>query len=97
MGIAAFTENAMLIDIIEDLWRGMFGPIFAVLSARTRLTDKRAMTIDDHQTIFQYIEAGDPQGAHAAMFMHLLHVETTLMQIEEAVIEPKNRRSTKRQ
>jgi DNA-binding FadR family transcriptional regulator len=97
MGIAAFTKNTMLIDIMEQLWRGMFGPIFAVLSARTRLTDKRVMTYDDHQAIFRCIEAGDSQGAYAAMLMHLLHVESTLMQIEDAVIETKGRRSTRRQ
>lgn len=78
--VAEATHNSAVIGIVEKLWDGMFGQIFAVLSERTKLTNRQAMTMHDHHTILHCIERGDAIGAHAAMTNHLVHVELTLLQ-----------------
>jgi DNA-binding FadR family transcriptional regulator len=83
--IARATRNTVVIDIVEGLWKGMFGPIFAVLSERTQLTHQQSMTIDDHRTIYACLERRDASGAHAAMLAHLVHVEITLLKADEAL------------
>jgi len=83
MRIAEATHNAVLIEIVGQLWKGMFGPIFAKLSERTRLTHKQYMTLADHRAIYGCIERRDAAAAHAAMLSHLVNVELTLMQGEE--------------
>jgi DNA-binding FadR family transcriptional regulator len=83
--IARSTRNAVVVDIVEGLWKGMFGPIFAVLSERTQLTHQQSMTIDDHRTIYGCLERHDAAGAHAAMLAHLVHVEQTLLKADEAL------------
>ncbi len=80
MRVAEATHNSAVIGIVEKLWDGMFGQIFAVLSERTKLTNRQAMTMHDHHTILHCIERGDAIGAHAAMTNHLVHVELTLLQ-----------------
>jgi len=80
MSVAEATHNGLVIGIVRTLWDGMFSPIFAVLSARTKLTDRQSMTMSDHRTILSCIERGDSGGAQAAMMNHLVHVELTLLQ-----------------
>jgi DNA-binding FadR family transcriptional regulator len=82
--IAGATHNAVIIAIVDDLWKGMFGPIFAILSERTQLTNRQTMTLDDHRTIHACLARRDAPGAQAAMLAHLVHVEMTLMKAEEA-------------
>lgn len=82
--LAEATHNAVVIAIVEELWRGMFGPIFAVLSARTQLTNRQTMTHHDHRTILGCVERRDAQGAQAAMLNHLVHVELTLHEADAA-------------
>lgn len=83
MGIAEATHNAVLIEVVGHLWKGMFGPIFAKLSERTRLTHKQHMTLSDHRAIYGCIERRDSAAAYASMLAHLVNVELTLMQGEE--------------
>ena len=68
--------------MVEKLWDGMFGQIFAVLSERTKLTEQEG---DDHARSphdLHCIERGDAIGAHAAMTNHLVHVEMKLLKSE---------------
>ena len=83
MRIAEATHNAVLIEVVGHLWKGMFGPIFAKLSERTRLTHKQHMTLSDHRAIFGCIERRDLAAAYASMLAHLVNVELTLMEGEE--------------
>jgi len=83
MRIAEATHNAVLVEVVGQLWKGMYGPIFATLSERTRLTNKQYMTLADHRAIYGCIERRDAAAAHAAMLSHLVNVELTLMQAEE--------------
>jgi DNA-binding FadR family transcriptional regulator len=82
--VAEASHNTILSGIVVDLWKGMFGPIFAVLSERTQLTHQQTMTLDDHRTIAGCLERRDGAGAAAAMLLHLVHVEEKLGAIEEA-------------
>ena len=78
MSLAEATGNSVIVGLLEDLWHGMFGPIFAVLSERTQLTNRQSMTMSDHRIILRCIERRDAKGAEAAMINHLVHVELTL-------------------
>lgn len=82
--LAEATRNAVVVAIVEELWRGMFGPIFAVLSERTQLTNRQSMTLQDHRTILACVERRDAAAAHAAMLNHLVHVELTLLEADAA-------------
>jgi DNA-binding FadR family transcriptional regulator len=82
--IAQATHNAVLIGIIESLWQDMYGPIFALLSERTKLTNKQYMTLSDHRAIYGCIERRDAAAAHAAMLGHLVNVELTLLQSDDS-------------
>lgn len=81
--IAEATHNAVVIDVIERLWREMYGPIFALLSERTQLTNKQYMTLADHRSIYGCIARHDPAAAHAAMLGHLINVELTLLPTDD--------------
>jgi DNA-binding FadR family transcriptional regulator len=81
--IAKATHNAVIVEVVENLWREMFGPIFALLSERTHLTRKQSMTLSDHSAIVGCLERRDCAAAHAAMLGHLVNVELTMMGNEE--------------
>ena len=77
--IAEATHNATIVKIVGDLWADMFGPIFAVLSERTQVTQKKQLTMQDHRTIFNCLERRDAAGASAAMLTHIVHAEIKLL------------------
>ena len=77
--IAEATHNARILRIVTDLWVDMFGSIFAVLSERTDVAEKKAMTMQDHRTILHCLELRDARGAEAAMHNHLIHAEMKLL------------------
>ena len=76
--IADATGNSVLTDLVEQLWEGMFAPIFHNLSAHAGLPANLKMTIVDHERIFEALKSRDPVQARAAMHMHLHHVEEIL-------------------
>ena len=80
LGIAQATHNTVLVEVVDKLWKEMFGPIFALLSERTALTKKQYMTLSDHHAIYGCIERRDSLAAHAAMLSHLVNVELTLLE-----------------
>ena len=82
--IAEATHNDMIVRIVSDLWEDMFSPLFAVLSERTRLKNKKMLTLQDHRTLVGCIERRDAAGAEAAMLTHLVHAEMKLLQSDVA-------------
>lgn len=80
--IARATHNDRVIRVVENFWQDMFSPIFAILSSRTKLAEKKALTMHDHRTIFSCIERRDAAGAEAAMLSHLVHAEMKLLKSE---------------
>jgi len=87
MRIAEASHNGMAVKIVGSLWEDMFSPIFAVLSERTRLKNKKMLTLQDHHTLVSCIERGDVAGAEAAMLTHLVHAQMKLLQSELNVDE----------
>jgi DNA-binding FadR family transcriptional regulator len=88
--IARATHNERIIGVVESFWRDMFSPIFAILSSRTRLAEKKLLTIHDHRTIFHCIERRDAAGAEAAMLSHLVHAEMKLSKSEaDGAVSPR--------
>jgi DNA-binding FadR family transcriptional regulator len=80
--IARATHNDRIVRVVENFWQDMFSPIFAILSSRTKLAEKKALTMHDHRTIFGCIERRDAAGAEAAMLSHLVHAEMKLLKSE---------------
>jgi len=91
MRVAEAAHNSLIVRILENLWMGMFGQIFAVLSQRTKLTNRQAMTMHDHYTILHCIERRDASGAYAAMTNHLVHVELTLLEKQHGEAQKRNK------
>lgn len=98
--IAEATHNDMIVRMISDLWEDMFSPIFATLSARTLLKNKKMLTLQDHRTIVSCIERRDVSGAEAAMQTHLVHAEIKLLQsdlpAEEMPLRPRKTSADRR-
>jgi DNA-binding FadR family transcriptional regulator len=80
LAIAKAAHNERAFSIVRDLWADMFGPIFAVLSERTKIANKKLITMHDHRTIFLCIQNGDAHGVEAAMHTHLVHAEMKLLE-----------------
>jgi len=95
MRVAEAAHNLLIVKILENLWTGMFGQIFAVLSQRTRLSNRQAMTMHDHYTILHCIERRDASGAYAAMTNHLVHVELALLEKQQGDPQKRNKVSRK--
>jgi DNA-binding FadR family transcriptional regulator len=96
LAIARAARNDTLFAVVEDLWADMFGPIFAVLSERTAIADKKLITLHDHRTIMACIRNGDARGAEAAMETHLLHAEMKLLESDDTQEPLVARRRTRR-
>jgi DNA-binding FadR family transcriptional regulator len=79
--IAEATHNARIVRMVTELWADMFGPIFAVLSERTEVVQKKALTMQDHRTILHCLDRRDPSGSEAAMLTHLVHAEIKLLRV----------------
>jgi GntR family transcriptional repressor for pyruvate dehydrogenase complex len=77
--IVEATHNSTIVRMVGELWADMFGPIFAVLSERTQVSQKKLLTMQDHRTILSCIERRDASGASAAMLTHLVHAEIKLL------------------
>lgn len=75
LGIAAATGNAVLVTLVDGLFRGMFEPLFERLSAQVGLPENQRMTLADHRLIQAALERRDPDAARVAMHRHLNNVE----------------------
>lgn len=80
--IAESTHNSRILRIVTELWADMSGSIFAVLSERSDVAEKKAVTMQDHRTILHCLERRDAPGIEAAMHSHLVHAEMKLLRAE---------------
>jgi DNA-binding FadR family transcriptional regulator len=76
--LAESTRNAVLAEIVSQLWDGMTGPILNRFHELTNRPGKHRTNIADHQAIIQAVERGDAVGARRAMTAHVGHVEQVL-------------------
>jgi DNA-binding FadR family transcriptional regulator len=90
--IAEATHNEMIVRMLSGLWDDMFGPIFAVLSERTQVSQKKLLTMQDHRTILSCLERRDAAGAAGAMLTHIVHAEIKLLR---ATVSPEKNRKYK--
>ena len=82
--IAEATQNSVLIDVMEDLWRRRDrSPMWAKLHSRIFKTAYRQAWVADHQAILDALRDRDPRGARHAMWMHLQNVRDTLMTLSD--------------
>lgn len=80
--IARASGNDVLANLVDNLWAGIFSPMFYKLSERTGLTEHQATSLSDHKAIFAALSTHDPVSARSAMRKHLIGVETILAGVE---------------
>jgi DNA-binding FadR family transcriptional regulator len=81
--LGSATRNSVLAAIVEDLWAGMFTPMFEAISSSTGLIDTDEMTVSDHRTIVQAVLDRSPLAARRAMISHLEKVRGILDSIDD--------------
>ncbi|MHA6345280.1 FCD domain-containing protein [Roseivivax sp. CAU 1761] len=82
--IAEATQNSVLVDIVEELWRKREqSPMWAKLHNRIFETAYRQAWLQDHQAILSALQARNPEEARAAMWRHLGNVRETLMTLSD--------------
>lgn len=73
--LAAITRNGSLALVVEGLWQQRRGKLWSRIEAYFHTMKIREATLVDHAAIIDAIEAGDADGARAAMHRHLARVE----------------------
>ncbi|SFN81951.1 transcriptional regulator, GntR family [Cohaesibacter marisflavi] len=87
--IAESTQNGVLIDMVNDMWRLRKGnQIWDGLHARIFDESYRQQWLDDHQQILTALNRKDPGKARDAMWNHLENVRNTLLVLSD-VEDPK--------
>lgn len=82
--IAEATQNSVLVDMVEELWRKREqSPMWAKLHNRIFETAYRRAWLDDHLAILQALQARRPDEAQSAMWQHLDNVRKTLMTLSD--------------
>ncbi|ETX28048.1 FCD domain-containing protein [Roseivivax isoporae] len=82
--IAEATQNSVLVDVVEELWRKREqSPMWARLHNRIFETTYRRAWLDDHQAILAGLQARNPEQAQTAMWRHLGNVRETLMTLSD--------------
>ncbi|WOI56565.1 FCD domain-containing protein [Palleronia sp. LCG004] len=82
--VAEATQNSVLVDMVEDLWRKREqSSIWAGLHRRIFETDYRADWLDDHQAILDALRARNERAARSAMWRHLGNVRDRLMTLSD--------------
>jgi DNA-binding FadR family transcriptional regulator len=72
------TRNAVLAEIVSQLWDAMTGPILNRFHELNNKPGKHRTNIADHEAIMQAVERGDAAAARQAMTAHVAHVESVL-------------------
>lgn len=82
--IAEATQNSVLVDMIDELWRKREqSPMWARLHARIFDRTYRHRWLEDHQAILTALQCRDPRAARQAMWQHLENVRQTLMELSD--------------
>lgn len=82
--IAEATQNSVLVDMIEELWRKREeSPMWARLHDRIFDETYRSNWLADHQAILNALQCKDAAAARQAMWQHLDHVRHTLLELSD--------------
>jgi DNA-binding FadR family transcriptional regulator len=80
--LAETTGNAVLTEIVWQLWEGMTGPILNRFHELTNRPGKHRTNIADHEAIIVSVERRDAETARRAMAAHIGHVEAVFVEDE---------------
>ncbi|MDP5218995.1 FCD domain-containing protein [Ruegeria sp. 2205SS24-7] len=82
--IAEATQNAVLVDQIDELWRKrQASPMWAQLHDRIFDLSYRGKWLDDHATVLEALRHRNAEGARQAMWQHLENVRLTLLELSD--------------
>jgi DNA-binding FadR family transcriptional regulator len=81
--LAGIAGNAVLAEIVAQLWEGMGGPILNRFHELTNRPGKHRTNVADHAAIIAALERHDGPGARRAMSAHIRHVEAVFTEDEE--------------
>jgi GntR family uxuAB operon transcriptional repressor len=82
--IAEATQNSVLVDMIDELWRKREqSPMWARLHTRIFDRSYRVQWLEDHQVILTALQCRDPAAARQAMWRHLENVRLTLLELSD--------------
>jgi len=82
--IAEATQNSVLVDMIDELWRKREqSPMWARLHSRIFDSGYRGQWLEDHQAILTALQCRDPRAARQAMWQHLENVRQTLLELSD--------------
>jgi DNA-binding FadR family transcriptional regulator len=74
VAVAYASGNAALAMVVERLWQEQYGPVFAILSERSHLSENWPATLKGHHAILEAIRRRDPAAARERMRAHLRQV-----------------------
>jgi DNA-binding FadR family transcriptional regulator len=77
--LAETTRNAVLTDIVTQIWEGMTGPILNRFHELTNRPGKHRTNIADHEAIVAAVARRDAEAARRAMAEHIGHVEAVFI------------------
>ncbi|HEV2273176.1 MAG TPA: FadR/GntR family transcriptional regulator [Acidobacteriaceae bacterium] len=80
--IAIAAKNEILVDIVNQLWTGMFSPMFHRTSEHIHSRKYQEETLRDHKAIFAAIAGKNPSAARSAMHTHLRKIQLLLIDEE---------------
>lgn len=82
--IAEATQNGVLVDMIDELWRKREqSPMWARLHTRIFDGGYRRQWLEDHGRILAALQTRDPAAARQAMWQHLENVRQTLLALSD--------------
>ncbi|OCG42236.1 transcriptional regulator [Gilliamella sp. Fer2-1] len=83
--IAKATKNAVLEDLLNDLWKKRnASKMWDQLHNRIIDNSYRKKWLDDHEKILQALQVKDAKAARQAMWQHLENVKQTLMTVSDS-------------
>jgi len=71
LAIAELAGNAVLLRLVAELFDERHSPIAAKLRVHSESSQTWGVALDEHEAVFQALEARDPHAAEAAMRLHL--------------------------
>ena len=82
--IAQATRNAMLVSIVENMWRVRNHAPLVSRAYRSICEQDGAKRVEEHREIFNAVKNRDPQAARAAMHQHFALILNKLIATTEA-------------
>lgn len=80
VAIASATGNATLVSIVDQLWKSQLDShIWTEIHRRMHMRSYWPMWVNDHQQIFEALQARDTDAARKCMLKHIRNIKDTLL------------------